>query len=102
MSQVYPNKSSCNYKFLSYSYCYLAHIGFNVIFFFFFLSQKKFVEKHRKLMTDFMADREKEEEETNKKHSEELEQLRESLNREFEAKINAYEVCGTFLHMLML
>ncbi|KAK3788344.1 hypothetical protein RRG08_025072 [Elysia crispata] len=53
--------------------------------------KKKFVEKHRKLMTDFMADREKEEEEANRKHTEELEHLRDNLNREFEEKLSAYE-----------
>ncbi|GFS21832.1 A-kinase anchor protein 9 [Elysia marginata] len=53
--------------------------------------KKKFVEKHRKLMTDFMADREKEEEESNKKHAEELEELRDTLNREFEERLSAYE-----------
>ncbi|RUS69008.1 hypothetical protein EGW08_023231 [Elysia chlorotica] len=53
--------------------------------------KKKFVEKHRKLMTDFMGDREKEEEEANRRHTEEMEQLRENLNREYEEKISAYE-----------
>ena len=52
-------------------------------------------------MTDFMADREKEEEEANRKHTEELEHLRDNLNREFEEKLSAYEVCYFSLHTLV-
>ncbi|XP_005093244.2 A-kinase anchor protein 9 [Aplysia californica] len=53
--------------------------------------KKKFVERHRKLMTDFMGDRGKEEEEAKEKHDKELSELKQSLTEEFEQKLREYE-----------
>ena len=69
--------------------------------FFFSISQKKFVERHRKLMTDFMEDRGKEEEEANEKHNKELEELRVTLTQEYETKLKYYEVTVLVIHVLI-
>ena len=43
------------------------------------ISQKKFVERHRKLMDDFMSEREAEAEDVQQQHQQELEDLRTTL-----------------------
>ena len=58
----------------------------------FYINQKKVVELHRKLMGDFMGDRGKEEEESQVKHMQEMNELKEKLATEFEEKIKKYEV----------
>ncbi|XP_070212349.1 A-kinase anchor protein 9-like isoform X3 [Littorina saxatilis] len=49
--------------------------------------KKKFVERHRKLMDDFMADRESEATEIKQKHEQELETLKSTLSAEYTTQI---------------